>query len=58
MAMCSSSKIGIDGLDLFLKLVDRFEGGFSTRLELVLISQRGCPYASTRKIGRASCRCI
>ena len=32
--MCSSSKIGVDGLgiclDLVLKLVERFEGGFAT----------------------------
>ena len=33
MAMCSSSGIGVDGLgvcvDLVLKLVERFEGGFA-----------------------------
>ena len=43
--MCSSSNIGVDGLgiflDLVLKLVERFKGGFSTDGSHVSLLEKG-----------------
>ena len=54
--MCSSSKIGVDGLgvclDLVLKLVERFEGGFDTDGSDFILLEEGVLVMNSARHGR------